>query len=319
MINFCKRYTCNIIALMLVFLICAGAYAGRRQIWRAVVIGYNATTAGSVLSAVTDTGSTQTVTTGINGLVRHSRITATAGGTAGDIRAESVSLIGTDPNGTVITETLPAFTVNTPGSVTSTKIYKTVTSITIPAHDGTGATTSIEQAGAPDAGTTETVMAALTDTGSTQTVTTGTSINHLDVPRNVTASAHGIAADIKAIQVVVTGKNVEGVSISETLPVFTVNTIGTVTGSKVFKEITQIVIPAHDGTSANTSVGTGDVLGLGERLKRNTTRNAYLDNALEGTGPTITNDATNIESNGADLNSALDSTQVILEFIETPE
>ena len=139
------------------------------------------------------------------------------------------------------------------------------------------------------------------------------------MPRIVTAHANGTAGDIKAIQVTITGKNVEGVEISETLDAFTVNTIGTVTGSKVFKEITQIEIPAHDGTGANTSVGTSDVLGLGVRLKRNTTRNAYLNNVLEGTGPTITFDADDIESNGTDLNSAYTSTQVIQEFMETPE
>ena len=101
---------------MLIFLICTGVYAGRRQIWRAVAIGYNATTAGSVLSAVTDTGSTQTVTTGINKFVRFSRVRATVAGTAGDVAAVSVELTGTDPNGTAITETLSAFTLNTTAS-----------------------------------------------------------------------------------------------------------------------------------------------------------------------------------------------------------
>jgi hypothetical protein len=318
MLRFFKRNAGPVIALFLVLVMCAGAYAGRRQIWRAVKIGYAATSAGSILSAVTDTGSTQTITTGINKLVRHSRITATAGGTAGDIAAASVQLIGTDPNGTAISETLPAFTVNTTGSVTSVKVYKTVTSVHIPAHDGTGATTSIEQAGGPNAGTTETVIAAVTDTGAQQTVTTGTSINHLDVPRNITASAHGTAGDIAAVSVIVAGTNVEDKAISETLSAFTVNTQGVVTGAKVFKTVTSVTMPAHDGTGATTSIGTGDVLGIGYRLKRNTTRNAYLAETVEGTSPTITIDADDIESNGADLNSALDSTQVILEFMETP-
>lgn len=316
--NIFKRCTSNIIALMIVFLICAGAYAGRAQIWRAVKIGYEATSAGSVLSAVTDTGSDQTVTTGINGLVRFSRITATSGGTANDIKNIQVTIGGTDPNGTAITEVLPVFTTDNATTVTGVKIFATVNSVAIPAHDGTGATTSIEQAGAPDAGTTETIMSALTDTGSDQTVTTGTSINHLDVPRNMTASANGTNTDIKAIQVTITGKNVEGVEISETLPIFTVNVIGTVTGSKVFKEVTKIEIPAHDGTGANTSIGTGDVLGIGYRLKRNTSRNTYLGETIEGTAATDTIDADDIESNGIDLNSTLNSTQVIHEFMLTP-
>jgi hypothetical protein len=318
MLKFFKRNTGAMIALLLVFVLCAGAFAGRRQIWRAVKIGYAATSAGSILSAVTDTGSTQTITTGINKLVRHSRITATTGGTAADIAAGSVVLIGTDPNGATITETLPAFTENTATTVTSVKVYKTVSSIEIPQHDGTAATTSVEQGGAPNAAQNSSTMSALTDTGAQQTVTTGTSINALDVPRNITAFSSGTLADIGAIQVIITGTNVEDKSISETLPIFTANSSTSVAGSKVFKTVTQIEIPAHDGTGADTSIGTGDVLGIGYRLKRNTSLNTYLGNTVEGTGATDTIDADDIESNGIDLNSALNSTQVIHEFMETP-
>lgn len=70
-------------------------------------------------------------------------ITATAGGTAGDIKAVQVTVTGTNYADEVITETLPAFTVDTAGSVVGNKAFKTVTGVSIPAMDGAGATVTI--------------------------------------------------------------------------------------------------------------------------------------------------------------------------------
>lgn len=100
-----------------------------------------ATTA--VHAAVTDNGSPQTITTGITSPAVPRNITATAGGTAGDIKAIQVVVNGTNAAGDTITETLPAFTVDTAGTVVGNKAFATVTSVVIPAHDGTGATTAI--------------------------------------------------------------------------------------------------------------------------------------------------------------------------------
>lgn len=154
--------------------------------------------------------------------------------------------------------------------------------------------------------------AAVTDNGAAQTVTT--SITNPDVPRNVTATAGGTAGDIKAISVIITGTNYEDVVITETLPAFTVDTAGTKTGSKCFKTITSIYIPAHDGTGATTAIGFGSKLGLNDRLSRNTVMAAYLNNAKEGTAPTVTVDASALESNGFTLNSALDGTAVAVDY-----
>ena len=288
---------------------------GARQNVLSDVIGAAALAVDAILAAVTDTGAQQVITTGINPPDRPRRITATAGGTAGDIGAITVTVVGTDPLGVALTEVLPAFTVNTPGTVTGVKVFATVTSITIPAHDGTGATTSVGAAGQPAVADTDGILAAVTCTGSPQVITTG--INQPEVPRNITATAGGTAGDIKAIQVIVAGTNAEDQAITETLPVFTVNTPGTVSGLKAFKTVTSITIPAHDGTGATTAIGFGDVLGIGHRLARNTVVSAYLDNALEGTAPTVVVSASAIESNTADLNSALASVPVILELVQT--
>ena len=97
----------------------------------------------AVHTAVTDTGSQQVVTTGITNPPCPRNITATAGGTSTDVKAIQVVVAGTNILDQAITETLPAFTENATGTVQGNKAFKTVTSVTIPAHDGTGATTAI--------------------------------------------------------------------------------------------------------------------------------------------------------------------------------
>jgi hypothetical protein len=168
---------------------------------------------------------------------------------------------------------------------------------------------------APALGATTVVHAAVTDTGVPQTVTTG--ITNPTTPRNVTATAGGTAGDIKAIQVVVHGTNENGEVISETLPAFTVDTAGTVVGNKAFKTVTSIVIPAHDGTGATTAIGTGAKLGIGRKLSRNTVIAAYLNGAKEGTPPTVAVSSSALESNTATLASALDGTDVVIDYIKT--
>lgn len=152
------------------------------------------------------------------------------------------------------------------------------------------------------------VHAAVTDNGAEQVVTTG--ITQPSVARNITATAGGTDTDVKAIQVIVAGTNEAGDSITETLPAFTVNTLGTVTGSKAFKTVTSITIPAHDGTGATTEIGFGEKLGLPYELSHNTVLFAFLNNTKEGTAPTVAVSASALESNTVDLNSSLDGTVV---------
>lgn len=145
--------------------------------------------------------------------------------------------------------------------------------------------------------------------GSAHAATT-TGITNPAAPRNITATAGGTAGDIKAIQVIITGTNYADEVITETLPAFTVDTAGIVEGSKAFKTITNINVPAHDGTGATTTIGWGDKLGLPYKLSRNTVLKTYLGDALEGTAATVAVSSTAIESNTIDLNSALNGTAV---------
>lgn len=153
------------------------------------------------------------------------------------------------------------------------------------------------------------VHAAVTDTGVDQTISTG--LTNPPCPRNVTATAGGTAGDIKAVQMIITGTNYLDEVITETLPAFTVNTAGIVSGAKAFKTVTSYVQPAHDGTGATVSLGFGDILGLPFLLDNgNTVLQTALAGVKEGTAATVVADNDEVEKNTVDLNSALNGTTV---------
>lgn len=155
---------------------------------------------------------------------------------------------------------------------------------------------------------TNAVHAAVTDTGVEVVVTTA--ITDPPAARNITATAGGVAGDIKAIQVTIAGTNLAGEEIEEDLPAFTVNSAGTVVGAKAFATVTSITIPAHDDVGATTEIGFGDKLGLPFLLETNTVLLATLAGTKEGTAPTVVADDDELEKNTIDLNSALNGTAV---------
>ena len=165
------------------------------------------------------------------------------------------------------------------------------------------------------AGSTTAVHAAVTDTGVAQTVTTG--ITNPTCPRNITATAAGTAGDVKAIQVIITGTNINDEVITETLSAFTAdsNSNNTVTGNKAFKTVTSIYIPAHDGTGATTAIGYGEKLGLPWKLSMNTNFRTHLGGTLEGTAATVATSSSALESNTIDLNSSLNGSAVVAYFL----
>jgi hypothetical protein len=157
-------------------------------------------------------------------------------------------------------------------------------------------------AAAAVAADTDGVHAALDGTAHAA-VTTG--ITNPAVPRNITATAGGTAGSIKAIQVTITGTNYAGEVITETLPAFTVDTAGTVAGSKAFKTVTQIDIPAHDAASATTAIGWGDIFGLPYLLEADEQVIVKLFNKSADTG-TVVADADELEKNTFDPNGTPD-------------
>lgn len=127
-----------------------------------------------------------------------------------------------------------------------------------------------------------------------------------DVPRVVTLTSGGTATDIKAVQAVVNGTNMAGEVISETMPIFTVNTATTVTGLKAFATVTNVVVPIMDGAAAEVSVGCGAALGIPYKMQFATD---VLKCYFAGSAETIsaqTVSATVLESNTLTTTTALD-------------
>lgn len=168
--------------------------------------------------------------------------------------------------------------------------------------------------GSPAVGATNAVHAAAATLGSGGPQVISTGLTNPDVPRNVTATTAGTAGDIKAVQVTVTGTNILGETISETLPVFTVDTATTVVGSKAFATVTSYSVPAMDGTGATVAIGTGAKVGLPVKLSRNTVIAAFLNGVREATAPTVVVSSSAVESNTATLSSALAGTAVIIDY-----
>jgi hypothetical protein len=93
-------------------------------------------------------------------------------------------------------------------------------------------------------------------------VTVTSFIAQPDVARNIVVTPGGTTADVKAGDVVVTGRDEKGNSISEAFT-FADNASAAVTGNKAFKTVTSILFPAEDSPyGATWKVGTGDKLGL---------------------------------------------------------
>jgi hypothetical protein len=142
------------------------------------------------------------------------------------------------------------------------------------------------------------ILSATALTDAEQSITE--SITDPGIPRNI--SIVGNAAEITG-DIVVTGTNYANEEITETIAL---NGVTTVEGAKAFKTVTQIDLPVEVHTDTDTiSVGFGNKIGLPYKLSHNTILYAFFDNTKEATAPTVTISSTDIESNTAKLNSAL--------------
>lgn len=102
------------------------------------------------------------------------------------------------------------------------------------------------------------------------------------VPRVITLRSGGTAGHIKAVQAVVTGTDMSGAVISETMPVFTVDTATTVTSLRAFRTVTSVVVPAMDGAAAEVSIGVGPALGVPYKMAFATdVLRCYFDGIVE--------------------------------------
>lgn len=157
----------------------------------------------------------------------------------------------------------------------------------------------------PAASSTTATLTATNNPSTSAALVVTAGITNPDVPRNLTVTTGGSTADCAAGNVTVTGTNYFGKSITENLAISDQQN-GTTTGNKAFKTVKSISLPAEQTTHGCTfAVGRGVKLGL----KRCMDQAGYLawaavDGAFEGTRPTVAVDATHIESNTAQTNTA---------------
>jgi hypothetical protein len=107
------------------------------------------------------------------------------------------------------------------------------------------------------------VHSSITGSTSAQTITTG--ITNPDVPRVLAITTGG--SGISAGNVVITGVNVEGKTITNTIAMNTGG--GQTAGTLVFKRVTSILVPAALGATGTVTIDTTAKLGLNHRLVPN--------------------------------------------------
>lgn len=150
------------------------------------------------------------------------------------------------------------------------------------------------------AGTTTAVLAATAGANSAQTITA--SITNPDVARALSVTVGGTAAQVQTGSVIVTGTNIEGKTITESF-VVTIGTTGTINGTKAFKTVSNVFIPAQLGTGPTFAVGTRNILGVYHRLfNQNTTVKVYSGLTVYGAltlqgAPTVVASESEIERN----------------------
>ena len=138
-----------------------------------------------------------------------------------------------------------------------------------------------------------------------------TFVNDMPYARTVTA----VCSAAQTGNMVITGTNIDGVAISETIAL-TSDT--PVESTKAFKTVTNINLPVKAG-SETIIVGWGDKVGLLFKLtaaaKDRPIIEATLDGVIEATAPTITADADELEKNLIDLDSSLNGKEVCIYYL----
>lgn len=163
-------------------------------------------------------------------------------------------------------------------------------------------------------GTATAVHAAVADTGSPIVITTA--ITNPDVPRAIVATPAGTTANVTAVSCIVTGTDINGAVITETLPAFSAGAATAVTSIRAFKTVTSITQPAI-GSAVTVSYGTSPKLGMPYAMSRDSILRSYLGGVKEATAPTFTAHATDPARTLVQLNSALNGTAVILDYYES--
>lgn len=119
-----------------------------------------------------------------------------------------------------------------------------------------------------------------------------------DFARKVTLVASGATT----ANVTLSGTNIRGESISETIAL---NGTTPVITTKAFKTVTSIIVPTVGATTID--VGINDALGLDRCMEADEVLATTADGVYEATRPTVTFDADEVEKNTINPNTVLDA------------
>lgn len=230
-----------------------------------------------------------------------------------------VTIHGTNFKGDVISEEL---TANGTTTVVGAKAFKTVTKIDLPIQDHTPVKqveTVQVTAGASAAGDLVVRVTAAGMTNSPKDVTVPVTTDD-DTAAEVAAKIRtALAADVDVSAFFTVGGTSDNVILTAKLEAAN---DGTLAIALQDADSSGVTFGASGNTTAGVvhdkiSVGWGDKLGIPYMLPCNTiiVGKTALNNTLEGTEPTVTVDADEIEKNTIDLNSALDGSQVDAYFL----
>lgn len=132
--------------------------------------------------------------------------------------------------------------------------------------------------------------------------------------RNVTVTvAATTAGHVKAAAIVVTGTNLADETITENFTP-TADTPATLTGTKAFKTVTSVAVPAQDGDSVTVDVGFGQLIGLPYKLAKKRVLLTLNDGVVD-TAPALAISSSALESNTVDFNGSLDGSVMDMSVI----
>ena len=179
--------------------------------------------------------------------------------------------------------------------------------------------TAVETAAADTDGVFDGIVAGdatATPAGTTVTATpaSDTFVAQPPCARNITVTvAATTAGHVKAAAIVVTGKNLEGKTITESFTP-TADTPATLTGAKAFASVDSVAVPAQDGDSVTVDVGFGQLIGLPYKLSKKRVLLTLNDGVVD-TAPTLAISASALESNTVDFNGSLDGSVMDMAII----
>lgn len=154
-------------------------------------------------------------------------------------------------------------------------------------------------------------LKAATATSSSVVTNITTFLAQPDVARNITLLPGGTTADVAAGSYVITGTNIRGEVITDTITI-AANASTLQSGTKAFKTVTNVLLPIQDGAAATFEVGVGDVLGLDHCMIGNEVLAATLNGVYETTRPTVVADNDEVEKNTVDINGTLDGAKDVV-------